>query len=496
MKPAEIWFVSSLVLLFANLLLGPGMAADIPCGYNETGFHEIIPPDTSGKTSEGITFSAFSQYQGSPLTGVPPISEPAAEVEGIIDLIEAAVDPENTITRNKAVEIASDASGPYNVDQICYIYKYLMDNWEYVSDPRGIDYISSGNNTITVAERIASRQNRSVAGAGDCDDYAVLTASLIEAIGGATRVVLAHGEDQGHIYTEVYLGDTDSNSTKAILNFLMGKFGCDMVYGHLAEEDGSFWLNLDWNSTHPGGPFFRSQRQSIAYVRENYVKTSVGLPLQYSPLVKTGVLSCTVKDYEGNPLASTVMVSGGGRQYPISVDLSGEFRQNLPVGDYTITASKSGYRFDTKMVTVLEDLEVSVQLTGIREREPNIQIITEAVDPVKNCVYYTRDEEGHQVFKIRVYISGSDIARIKSVKYSLHQTFDHPEHISMDSSNNFEMIMWSWGRFVMPITITTIDGNEYEYMHPFTFRAQLEEAQRSGIRFIDATNSWDVVGGY
>jgi hypothetical protein len=83
-----------------------------------------------------------------------------------------------------------------------------------------------------------------------------------------------------------------------------------------------------------------------------------------------------------------------------------------------------------------------------------------------------------------------------NVLAGLHQTFEKPEHISTDASSNFEMIMWSWGRFVMPITITTMDGNEYEYMYPFTFRAQLEDAQRSGYRFIDATNAWNVIGGY
>ncbi len=30
-----------------------------------------------------------------------------------------AVDPENTLTRNKDVEIATDASGLHNIDQIC-----------------------------------------------------------------------------------------------------------------------------------------------------------------------------------------------------------------------------------------------------------------------------------------------------------------------------------------------------------------------------------------
>ncbi|MBN1235353.1 MAG: hypothetical protein JW999_04800 [Methanotrichaceae archaeon] len=478
------------------LLLGSGLAADIPCGYNETGFHEIRAPDFAPDQIQPVTLSAPFQDQSSPLEGVPRLSNPGKEVKSNIDLINDAVDPQNTLTRNKAVEIAADAQGPLNIDQICFIYKYVRDNWEYVPDPRGIDYISSGNNTIKLAEKIAARQNKSVAGAGDCDDYAVLTASLIEAIGGTTRVVLAYGGGEGHAYTEVYLGEIDSNSTKAILNLLRRKYGCNLVYGHLAEENRTYWLNLDWNSTHPGGPLYKSPKQSIAYVRQNYLKTPVGLPPQYTPLVKAGILACKVSDEDGNPLASTVLVTGSVQQYPISIDLSGGFKQKLPIGDYTVTASKPGYRFDTKAVTVLEDLETSFDLRGTRENAPNIQIVTEAVDPIKRCVYYTRDNEGHQVFKIRIYVIGPDLHKIKSVKYSLHQTFEKPEHISTDATRSFEMIMWSWGRFVMPITVTTMDGNEYEYMYPFTFRTQLEDAQGSGIRFVDATSSWDVIGGY
>jgi len=159
------------------------------------------------------------------------------------------------------------------------------------------------------------------------DDYAVLTASLIEAIGGATRVVLAYGSGQGHAYTEVYLGDIDSNSTRAVLNLLQKKYGCDLIYGHLTEENRSFWLNLDWNSTHPGGPLFKSPKQSIAFVRQNYMRAPVGLPPMYAPLVKTGILTCKVLDEDGNPLACTVTVSGGGRQTPISVDLSGKIQE-------------------------------------------------------------------------------------------------------------------------------------------------------------------------
>lgn len=478
------------------LLAGVVLAADIPCGYNETGFHEIVTYGNHGVTSNDTTFGAPLQYQNYPLAVFPSISDPAKEVTSKLELIEAAVDSANTITRNKAVEIAASAPGPYNIEQICYIYKYVRDNWEYVSDPRGLDYISSANNTIMLAEKISASQNRSVAGAGDCDDYAVLIAALIEAIGGTTRVVLAYGGGQGHAYAEVYLGDVESNTTKAALNMLLKKYKCDLIYGHLTEEDKSFWLNLDWNSTHPGGPLFQSPKHSIAYVRQQYTRTPVGLPPQYTPLVKNGVLSCTVTDMNGNPLAATVHVSGNDRQLPISVDLSGEIKVKLPAGDYQVTASKPGYRFGTKSVTLLEDLEVSVDLVGTPESVPNIQIVTEAADPIKRCVYYTRDKEGHQVFKIRVYITGPDLHRIKSVKYSLHPTFENPEHISTDASRNFEMILWAWGRFVMPIIVTTMDGNEYEYMYPFTFRAQLEEAQRRGYRFIDATDAWDVIGGY
>jgi hypothetical protein len=477
-------------------VIGSALSADMPCGYNESGFHLIAPPSSFGGATGSTTFAAPPQDQGDSLTGVPEISKPNQAVMRTIGQIEAAVDPENLITRNKAVEIAADYPGYYNIDQICSRYKYLRDNWEYVSDPRGIDYISSGNNTISLAERISARQNKSVAGAGDCDDYAVLTASLMEAIGGATRVVLAHGGGQGHVYAEVYIGEINSNSTKAILNLLQTKYSCNLIYGHLDDQNKSFWLNLDWNSTHPGGPFFKSQRQSIAYMRPDYQRTSVSLPPQYSPLIRQGVLSGTVKDEDNNPLASTVQVAGSGKQIPVSVDLSGGFKEKLPIGEYTVTASKPGYSFDTKTVTVMEDLQASVDLTGRSESAPTVQIVTQATDPAKRCVYYTRDKEGQQVFKIRVYITGPDLDRVKSVKYSLHQTFDHPEHLSTDPTNGFEMILWSWGRFVMPIIVTTLDGNEYEFMYPFTFRAQLEDAQRNGYSFIDATNAWDVIGGY
>lgn len=39
------------------------------------------------------------------------------------------------------------------------------------------------------------------AGAGDCDDFAIIMAAFIENIGGTTRINLVHDESQGHAYT-------------------------------------------------------------------------------------------------------------------------------------------------------------------------------------------------------------------------------------------------------------------------------------------------------
>ena len=40
--------------------------------------------------------------------------------------------------------------------------------------------------------------------------------SLIENIGGSTRIMLAYGQDSGHAYTEVYLGKLDDEEARKV----------------------------------------------------------------------------------------------------------------------------------------------------------------------------------------------------------------------------------------------------------------------------------------
>jgi len=118
---------------------------------------------------------------------------------------------------------------------------------------------------------------------------------------------------------------------------------------------------------------------------------------------------------------------------------------------------------------------------GVR---PNIQIVTQAVDPATNRVYYSTNLQGRQIFRIKVLVTGPDLYRIRSVHYQLHPTFSPSEQTSRNPYNNFELELWTWGAFNMPITVTTTDGRTYRYDYYFTFGEQLRDAQRRGVPFV------------
>jgi hypothetical protein len=116
--------------------------------------------------------------------------------------------------------------------------------------------------------------------------------------------------------------------------------------------------------------------------------------------------------------------------------------------------------------------------------EPDIQITTQAVDPATGRVYYTYNSAGRQIFKIKVLVTGPDKFNVRSVHYQLHPTFSPSEYSSSDPYNNFELELWTWGAFEMPITVTMKDGRIFEYDYYFTFGDLLTEAQQRGVPFV------------
>lgn len=87
---------------------------------------------------------------------------------------EEAVSPESV--RDFAVFLVSGSG----TDPATSVYRYVRKNVAFVSDP-GDDYVASACETL-------------LSGGGDCEDHAVLLASLLESVGVDARVISIPGE--------------------------------------------------------------------------------------------------------------------------------------------------------------------------------------------------------------------------------------------------------------------------------------------------------------
>ena len=99
--------------------------------------------------------------------------------------------------RELALSLISDLPGHKNwVGQIKRLHAYVRDCIQYVRDVNGVETIATPIKTIEY-------------GQGDCDDQAVLLASLLESIGHPTRFVAIKQSPMGpfvHVYTETKIG--------------------------------------------------------------------------------------------------------------------------------------------------------------------------------------------------------------------------------------------------------------------------------------------------
>lgn len=94
---------------------------------------------------------------------------------------------------DRVTSLACDYGENYHICQTKALYYFVRDQFDYVSDPIAYDYIKSP------LESLYSR-------GGDCDDAAVLLASMLEAVGIRTRLVFV----PRHVYVEAYLVDAPS----------------------------------------------------------------------------------------------------------------------------------------------------------------------------------------------------------------------------------------------------------------------------------------------
>ena len=162
-----------------------------------------------------------------------------------------AMDYDNPKVRNFAVMATTKhfknfkKYGDYRTTIQCFAaFQEINSRWNYVSDPKGRDYIASASESIPYLS-------------GDCDDHAILMAACIRAIGGTPRLI----HTTGHIYPEILIGRKSDLET---INYLIKKVlfvneskGKEIHY-HI-DERGQVWLNLDYTARYPGGRFMSEE---------------------------------------------------------------------------------------------------------------------------------------------------------------------------------------------------------------------------------------------
>jgi len=158
-----------------------------------------------------------------------------------------AVQPDLPVVRDFAAALAAESPGSFyrsrsfgdpspgtiGMKQIITIHRYISGEWKYVNDPMFVDrdYYSPAGRTISTGL------------AGDCDDYAILTASAIEAIGGKTRIMSGSCSEGGHAWPEVYIGERSAwNEAMRVVDAEYP--GRKIQY--IRDDSGEYWLCLDW----------------------------------------------------------------------------------------------------------------------------------------------------------------------------------------------------------------------------------------------------------
>jgi hypothetical protein len=209
-------------------------------------WREGASADTFRRAAERLGFS--SEEEG------PPAASPQERSirRRIAPRVREAIDPTHPWTRNAAVRVAAEDEGPFRIEQVGRIWSHVRGRWRYVNDPRGDEFFARASDTIERNDY-----------AGDCDDFAIVLAAMIEAIGGEARIVMLDGEQGGHAYAEACLQEDPAEVARRLSvhyrrnwDEYLGRQRLTNIHFRSSAEC-PVWLNLDWNARVPGGPYGR-----------------------------------------------------------------------------------------------------------------------------------------------------------------------------------------------------------------------------------------------
>lgn len=222
-----------------------------------------------------VSVPAFAQTSNPSINERTPTANEKYE-DKILRRLKVAIEVSNPVTRKYALKLAtifpdSEESDGIKLSQIFNIYDYLKKNWKYVNDPRSREYLARASETIEVELK------------GDCDDFAVLMASLVENIGYETRITSAVSTKDAHMFTEVYVGKSSRRRMQEVSSALAVHYikraneenRLDEEINRMKQElkavefrmdqNGGLWLNLDWWSSYAGGNYYEHNTGTIYY---------------------------------------------------------------------------------------------------------------------------------------------------------------------------------------------------------------------------------------
>jgi hypothetical protein len=257
-----------------------------------------------------ISLALDTEKKRGPIVGYKAISTMKKEIEdkqevGLSDLV-----------RNEAATIAAQSPGSLNIGQICAIYRNLTGRWAYVDDPRGLDYFQYANQTMVLGKR----SNPPRSGIGDCDDFSILISSMIESIGGATRIILAKDNvsNNDHMCAEVFLGnhDRDNESLENIIEYLRiiytrPEIGFDISKPSTDEV----WLALDGNTNCPGVSSWKGNPSMPIILRSSSIRPIVRTADAKDAINLNGLIIQSPS--AGQTVGNEVEISGNVSSMPI-----------------------------------------------------------------------------------------------------------------------------------------------------------------------------------
>jgi transglutaminase-like putative cysteine protease len=136
--------------------------------------------------------------------------------------VNKRVDPE--VTRSLVSNILANNSNEYSIQAVADAFDWVRDHVVYTDDPS--DYWQSASETLSWRT-------------GDCEDYAILLASMIDEMGGNARVNII----DGHAFPTVYVGSSSrdlGNITKAISSHYQTQ-----VPVYFLNDSTGYWMVVD-----------------------------------------------------------------------------------------------------------------------------------------------------------------------------------------------------------------------------------------------------------